>query len=89
MRSLKHRIWKYVLRFVHFCVYHQECVAELRVRNATEVSGIFFCANFICCYPLVNARSLWLMNKLLDIILLFSCRKSRIIGCVIWSIAFG
>lgn len=41
MRSLVHRIWKYVFRFVYFCVYHQECVAELPVRNATEVSGIF------------------------------------------------
>ena len=31
MRSLEHRIRKHVFRFVHFCVYHQECVAQLPV----------------------------------------------------------
>ena len=40
MRSLEHRIRKYVFRFVHFCVYPQDCVAEVPVRKAAEVLAI-------------------------------------------------
>ena len=40
MLNVEHRIWMYLIRFVHCCVYHQDCVAELPVRKAAEVLAI-------------------------------------------------
>ena len=40
MRNVKHRIWMYLFRYVHCCVYHQDYVAELPVRKAAEVLAI-------------------------------------------------
>lgn len=82
MRNLEHRIWKYLLIFLHFCVYHQESVAELPVRNAADVSGSFELieasskhTNVICCYLVGECQEFWLMNEFLDTVLLSSCRQ--------------